>query len=118
MTYVPVVTPPPTPPSPRTRELAGLLTKVLEEYTKAHPATTRSEIRAALSMAARATGPAASASAALAVGLTLALVMGGVIFFYVQGGSPTEFRAALPMVIMSIIVFLGVLLLIIKRRSG
>ena len=42
MIFVPVVTPP-TPPSPRTRELAGLLGQVVQEYTKAHPATTRAE---------------------------------------------------------------------------
>ena len=34
MTYVPIPIVPPTPPSPRTRELAELLARVIEEYEK------------------------------------------------------------------------------------
>jgi len=52
MAYIPTVHHTPSmPPSPRTRELAGLLTKVLEEYKKSHPGTSDAEIRAAVRLA-------------------------------------------------------------------
>jgi hypothetical protein len=118
MIFVPVVTPPPTPPSPRTRELAGLLTKVLEEYTKAHPSTTRTEIRAAFSMAVRNAGPGGSGTAttvAVMVGLVLALTLGGLVFFEAQGGTARE--TGLPMVVLAMILFVGILLVMVKLRS-
>lgn len=86
MLYVPVVVPP-TPPSPRTRELAELLGRVIEEYEKHHPSVTGSEVRAALQMASQSSKTVAPA-AALVAGVGLAFLFAGLAaFFFVQGGS-------------------------------
>jgi hypothetical protein len=119
MTYVPIVTPPAsTPPSPRTRELADLLAKVLEEYTKAHPATTRAEIRAAVSLAARRAGPGGSKPAAalgLSLGLGIAAFVLGLVFLERGGG--VEIGPVLPMIVLALIIFLALTLIAIRRRS-
>lgn len=51
MFFVPM--PPPTPVSPRTRELADLLGRVIEEYERHHPAVSGEEVRDAVRLAAR-----------------------------------------------------------------
>lgn len=123
MTYVPIVTPPVTqpPPSPRTRELAGLLTKVLEEYEKAHPAVTSAEVRAALRLAQMSAGPDRSKVAAgvsLAVGLGVAMLTLGLFFFRSSGGGgDMEFPVILPMIIMGVIVLLGMLVVMIRLKG-
>ncbi len=119
MTYVPVVTPTPTPPpSPRTRELAGLLTKVLEEYSKAHPATTNAEIRAAVRLAQMSAGPDRTKVAvglSLGLGLGVAFLMLGLFFF--RSAGEVEVSAILPMIVMGLIVVLGLVLVVVKAQS-
>jgi hypothetical protein len=122
MTYVPIVTPPVTqpPPSPRTRELAGLLTKVLEEYSKAHPAVTAAEVRAALRIAQMSAGPDRSKMAAgvsVAVGLGVAALTMGLFFFRSAGSGEVEFPVVLPMVILGIIVVLGMVVAMIRLKG-
>jgi hypothetical protein len=121
MTYVPIVTPSttPQPPSPRTRELAGLLTKVLEEYQNAHPSVSRSEVRAALRLAQLSTG-GDKAPVALVVSLTLGLLVAGVglgLLFFMRGGGEIEMTSSLPMVIMAIAIFLGIVMVLVKGLS-
>ena len=120
MTYVPVVTPPPSStPSPRARELADLLTKVLEEYTKAHPSTSRAEIRAAFSLAARRAIPGSSrqmATFGLVLGLGLAVVTGVLVFLEAQGGM--EWSESVPIIVLALIIFLAMTLIAVRRRSG
>jgi hypothetical protein len=122
MAFIPVSTPPTvTALSPRSRELAELLAKVLDEYTKAHPATTHAEIRAAVRMAQMSAGGAQSK---VAVGLTFGLGL-GVMFlvlglFYFRsagggGGEGMEIGPVLPVIIMAIIALLGVVMVIAKR---
>jgi hypothetical protein len=84
MLYVPII-PPATvqPPSPRTRELAELLARVTEEYTKAHPATTEAEVRQALRMAedrTRRDPTTYRRMVLLLVGVVVGLVAVGVLF--------------------------------------
>lgn len=115
MAYVPIIVPP-QPPSPRTRELADLLGRVIDEYEKHHPGVTGPEVRAALEMAgesSRAAAPRAALAAAL-VGLVLA---GGFVFMAVNGGEvPTD---GIPMVGV-VVVLLGVLgvAVLLKRLAG
>lgn len=123
MTYVPIVTPTNAPPlSPRTRELAGLITKVMDEYTKAHPATTKAEIRAAVRMAQASAGGGPSNVAALlslSLGLGVAALTFGLFFFRSAGGGGAdgpEIGPVLPMIIMALIVLLGLVMVIAKRR--
>lgn len=118
MTYVPIVTPTPSqPPSPRTRELAGLLSKVLEEYTKAHPAATKAEIRAAIRLAQMSAGPD---NTKVAVGLSLALGLGVMMMvlglFYSKNAGGIEIAAALPIIIAVVVGLLVVVLAVAKAQ--
>ena len=117
MTYVPVVVPP-TPPSPRTRELAGLLTQVLEEYTKAHPATTSAEIRAAVRMAQMST-KGSQAQVATMISLILGFVVLGLGagLFYSRSGGDFEFPVAAPMIIAVLILIVAVAMVVLRSRS-
>ena len=120
MAYVPIVTPPTgqPPASPRTRELAGLLTKVLDEYTKAHPAVTPAEVRAALRLAQMSAGPDRSKVAAglsVAVGLGVAMLTLGLFFFRSSG--EVDFPVILPLLIMGVIVLLGMILAMIRLKG-
>ncbi len=117
MTYVPVVTPP-TPPSPRTRELAGLLSQVLQEYTKAHPATTRAEIRAAVRMALMSTGGSQATMAmvlSLVLGLVVAVLGFGLLFF--RSAGEAEVTTALPMIIVALILGIAILMFVVRSRQ-
>ena len=119
MAYVPIMTPTPTtpPPSPRTRELAGLLGKVLEEYQKTHPAVTPTEMKAALRLVSASFGSSQAAMGILAGVFSLligVLVLG---LFLFRGGTEGEFVVLLPMVIMGIVVLLGIAVLVMKARS-
>lgn len=120
MTYVPIVPPTPAPPpSPRTRELAGLLSKVLEEYKKAHPATTSGEVKAAIRLAqlsSRSGNPAGPALAvSLGLGLLVAAVFGGVLFL--RAGGDVEISGIMPMLVFGLIVFIGLLAVLVKAMS-
>lgn len=119
MTYVPIVTPTTVPPpSPRTRELAQLLAKVLDEYTKAHPATSKAEIRAAIRMAQMSAGPDRSKAVvgiSLALGLGVMMLTLGLVFFQRAGGAPIE--PNLSMVILVIIVLVGLVAGVVAMKS-
>jgi len=118
MTYVPVVPPPHSgPPSPRTRELAGLLSKVLEEYAKAHPETTGSEVRAAMRLAARGSPPDASGARAV-IALTLGLLIFGLglgLFLFQRGGGGGT-DESLPMIAVALVIFISLLAMVVMKR--
>ena len=119
MTYIPIVIPPQAsqPSSPRTRELAGLLTKVLEEYQKAHPSVTGAEMRAAIRMVQRTTGKDRTANA-LVLSLVLGLMVAGLAVGLVAGdGGAVDLGGSMPMVILAATVFLGIILAVIKIAS-
>jgi hypothetical protein len=117
MSYVPIVTSTyVSPPSPRTRELAGLLSKVLEEYTRAHPATSKTEIRAAIRMAQMSSGPDRTKVAAV-VSLLVGLGVAFALMFFFRSTGGMEIRASLPFIIMFVILFLMIVLAIVKARS-
>jgi len=120
MAYVPIVTPPSsTPPSRRTRELAGLLAQVLEEYTKAHPDTSRNEVRAAMRMAQMSAGPDRGNVAvllSLSLGIGVAALMAGLLFFRGQGGG-LELDSSFPMIAVALFIFLFVVVLALVKAS-
>jgi hypothetical protein len=118
MTYVPIVTPPPTQPtSPRTRELAGLLSKVLQEYTKAHPSTTKAEVRAAIRMAHMSAGPDKTKAVA-AIGLALGLLVFSLLLglFYARSAGGLDIDSVLPFGIAIVVGLLLVVLIVIKSQ--
>lgn len=116
MFFVPMV--PPQPPSPRTRELADLLGRVIEEYEKHHPAVTGSEVRAAMEMATRSSKAAgAPAAAALMAGLVGLVLAGGFVFMAVNGGDVSAADVPIAAVVAVLIGILGVAFLL-KRLAG
>ncbi len=118
MAFVPVSTPPTYPPSPRTRELAGLLSKVLEEYGKAHPSVTKAEIRAAIHIARMSAGPDRGRVGAL-LSVTLGLGVAGLLagLFVFQGAGGGESGAAFPMIIAAVIALLAIVMVTVKLMS-
>ncbi len=119
MSYVPIVTPTPTPPpTPRTRELAGLLAKVLDEYTKAHPAVTNAEVRAAIRLAQASAGPDQTRITAV-LSMTVGLVIAGLGlgFFYFRSTGGGDFGPILPLIIAVLVVLVGVAMLVVKAQS-
>jgi len=119
MAYVPIVTPTTVPPpSPRTRELAGLLAKVLDEYTKAHPATSNAEIRAAIRMAQMSAGPdRTKVAVGLSLGLGLGVLMLTLGLFFFRSAGEVEMGPIFPMIIMAVIVILGLVVAAVKISS-
>jgi hypothetical protein len=107
-----------TPPSPRTRELAGLLGRVLEEYRKNHPSLTPGEIRSAFRLAYRASGGGdLAARRALVLGLAVMVALLGLGSFLFSASEAQEFALVLPLVIMVIVILLLVVLVLVRIRS-
>ena len=116
MFFVPVV--PPQPPSPRTRELADLLGRVIEEYEKHHPAVTGFEIRSAMEMATRSSKASrAPAAAALAAGLVGLAIAGGFAFMAANGGDLSFEDLPIAAAVAVLAGILGVAVLL-KRLAG
>ena len=117
MSYVPIIVPTNAPPpSPRTRELANLLGQVLDEYTKANPATTSAEIPPAYRMARAASGKGsanAAAGVSVALGLGVAMLVLGLFF---KSAGEIEIGPILPMIIMVVIVLVGLVAIVVNRR--
>jgi hypothetical protein len=119
VTYVPIPIVPPTPPSPRTRELADLLARVIEEYEKHHPTVSGAEVREALNLASRSSKAVAPAAPKVLALLLLGLAaLGAGLFLAVErsgGGAAPEF----PMiaVVIGVILVLGLVAVIKGRRN-
>jgi hypothetical protein len=98
--YVPIVPMTSSPPSPRTRELADLLSRVIREYESHHPSVTGAEVRGALRLAAQSSSKgmqAASAKVALILGLAL-FVAAGVTFLIQARGRGLEGAGDIPLI--------------------
>jgi hypothetical protein len=91
---------------------------VLEEYTKAHPATTRAEIRAAVRMAQMSTAAGNQATAVTAISLALGLVVAflGFGLFYFRSAGEAEFTPVLPMIIVALIVAIAIGMFVVRNR--
>jgi hypothetical protein len=117
--FVPVIPPHHEPPSPRTRELAGLLGRVIEEYEKHHPSVTGREVRAALDLAARNSGTAMSENAK-AIAIVSVCVLGflaaGLAATLSDGGGMPDSLPVAAVAVGLLLVF-GVLVLV-KRLRG
>ncbi|HSW28495.1 MAG TPA: hypothetical protein VLH75_03280 [Longimicrobiales bacterium] len=116
MLYV-FIPPPPSPPSPRTRELAALLGRVIEEYEKHHPAVTGPEVRAAVRMAVESSSRKGSPDLRIAVGVAAAVVAGGLFAFLAanQGQMP---QGTVPMVAAVLGLFAVLMVVVMAKRSG
>ena len=87
MTYVPIIVPP-TPPSPRTRELAGEITRTIVDFEQLHPSVTRAEVQQATRLAMQATGGQGHELAAVSgvLGLLAAAGLGAYVYSSGAGG--------------------------------
>jgi hypothetical protein len=96
--------------------LAELLKKVLDEYTKAHPSTTKGEIRAALRLTQAGTG---GPRAGLALSITAGVLMAGGVagFLASRAGDGLAYRSYLPAVVMAVIFLLAIVLIVVRVRS-
>ena len=114
MFFVPVV-PHHPPPSPRTRELADLLGRVIQEYEQHHPAVTGSEVRAAARLAAQRSSKRGGVDERVAAVVAALVALLGV-FVYVAAGS--RGGESVPMVAVAIAVFLIFGLVVVLKRMG
>ena len=115
MLYVPVIPHRPDP-SPRARELADLLGKVLDEYEKYHPSLTAREVRAALEIAARRSRSATLASReAVMAGVALAMAAAGAAVLFARGGGGP---GTAPVGIVLAIIVLVAVIVLARRASG
>ncbi|MHB1191896.1 MAG: hypothetical protein ACYC6F_02525 [Longimicrobiales bacterium] len=117
MLYVPFIPPPATPPSPRTRELAGLLGRVIEEYEKHHPAVTGPEVRAAVRMALETSSRKGSPALGIAVGVAAALVAGG-LFALLAANEGQMPQSTVPMVAIAVALFAVLVVVAMVKRGG
>lgn len=115
--FIPVVpSGAPTPPSPRTRELAGLLTKVLDEYQKSHPAVTPTEMRAAVRLAqssVKGGGPVIPLAVSLGLGLLVAGLMAGLLFVR-SGGDVAQWTSA-PIAIFVLVALIALIMVLVLK---
>ena len=118
MLYVPVIPPHQQPPSPRTRELADLPTRAIEEYERYHPNLSGAEVRAALQMASMRSSKGVPARVWALAGGLVALALGGVFAFVAANGGQVR-GDAIPMVAVAVAV-LGALVAVVvaKNRGG
>jgi hypothetical protein len=84
MTYVPIIPHTPQPPSPRARELADQIARVIATFEDAHPAVTKGEVRQAAQLALRTTS--SSGAEVVPVVLMLVLLVGVVAYFVLGAG--------------------------------
>jgi len=115
--YVPIVVPP-TPPSPRTRELANLLSTVIQEYEKHHPAVTGGEIHQALDLAKQGSQKAMATNRVLVVtvaGGLLALAGVGAFMATAAGGGG---QVGFPVLAVVVGILLVVGLAVALKRMG
>lgn len=121
MFYVPIVPTTFSPPSPRTRELADLLARVIREYESDHPSVTGAEVRGALRLAAQSGSKGAQAAGAkVAVILGLALFLAAGLGFLIQvRGRGLEGAGDVPMIaaVLMGIVLIAVLVALKASRG-
>lgn len=119
MTYVPIVVPPPQPPSPRTRELADLLTRVIVDFEERHPSVTGQEVREATRLAVQAShgSEVAGRLVALALGGLLALGAGAFLFLSEAAGGSASDGVPIPVMAVGITVAILAILAVALRRS-
>lgn len=116
MLFVPVIPHHEDPPSPRTRELADLLGRVIQEYEKGHPSVTGREVRAALEIAVRGSrSGAVGGREAVLAGLAIAAAAAGVFVWVAAHGGSAQ---ALPTGIAAMLVAIGAVVVVVKRARG
>ncbi len=115
MFYVPYV--PPPQPSPRTRELADLLSRAIEEYQKYHPNVSSAEVNAALQMAAVRSSRGVPARVWAVVGALVAILLGGIFAFVAANGGQVP-GSAVPVVAVAIAILAALVAVAVAKSRG
>ena len=118
MTYIPIIPPTPTPPSPRARELADRLAKVLLEYEEAHPSVSGDEVRQAMRIALQVTRAGGTAAAPILAATLGGLVLVGLaVFYFVASGGAGSTGARVPTLwVVGALLVLAALVGVLRRR--
>ena len=116
MSYVPIVVPPSTP-SPRTRELADELARVLVAFEQKHPTVTRGEMTEATRLALQATRGSSNVAplTATLVGLVVAAAL-GVFVFLEQSGAIESIRIYSVVGVVAALVIVLALVAVLRRQ--
>lgn len=116
MTYVPV---PPTNHaalSPRTRELADLLGRVIQEYEKHHPEISDREIYSALNLAGRYSRTSVATRRTILIGAALMGVLAAGLGVFAQLRSDHG-EAAVPVMLITLVTILAVAVVFVVRAG-
>lgn len=117
MAYIPFVPPSSSPPTPRTRDLADRLARVLVEFEETHPTVTAGEVREATRIALRTTR-ASSAVAPPVLGVLVGALLLGVVVLVSRGGfGGAGFEGSVRWVALAV-VGLGILALVAALTRG
>ena len=120
MLFVPVVPPisGAASPSPRARELAGLLHQVVEEYSAAHPSVKPEEIRQAVRMTQMSVQDGSRRAAALVMGgLSIMVALGVAGLFVFRSGSLQAEGGVGSVAVLGIMVVIAVVMVVLKLLS-
>lgn len=114
MTYIPIITPPPTP-SPRARELSDAVARLVEEFEQRFPDTSPTDIRQALQLAAQKNAGSAVSALAVTVGLGLSALSAAVAFFVLRAYGEGVAGRSLTLITLIAIAVVAVGVFAIKR---
>lgn len=113
MAYIPTVSSPSSPPSPRARELASQIERAINDFQRSYPDTKPSDIRAAIDMARGGSPEVASGSrrrVAIAVAAGVALLVGILVARGGADGLPVDLSGdAMMWIVGGLLVFIGLI---------
>ena len=117
MSYVPIVVAAPQPPSPRTRELADQLSRVISDFEQSHPTVSRAEVRHATQLALRASrrGSDVAPGTALAV-VSIVLIMVGLGVVLTQRGGGLAMAQSPLMGLAVVVALIGFVSMVVRRN--
>ena len=120
MTYIPVIVPPQEAPSPRTRELADQLARVIVDFEQNHPTVEAGEIRQAAQLAVRASRTAGGVDAATITALVglVVLVVGVVVYMGITGRFAVDGPFPVLLVNLILIAIVAVAAILLRRSRG
>jgi hypothetical protein len=116
--FVPVIPHHAAPPSPRTRELADLLARAIEEYEKYHPNISGPEVRAALQLAAQSSRKAGPDPRLITVAATLGALLIGFVVMATRGGDLGGGATPVVAVVAVVLVIAFMALVLVRQERG
>lgn len=116
--FVPMVPHNASPPSPKTRELADLLTRTIQEYEKYHPNVSGAEVRTALQLAAQGSKRAVPDARLVMVAGTLAALLVGFLVVAMRGGDTAPGSPGMIAIAVAVFLIVGLVVLLVRNERG